>query len=203
MASENSKIIVEGYEFNNANDAVLAEEERKKVEYLRAHLDTSNPDKILHVLERAIAEKIFKTPIGMDFLREIQMFLLNQCDYTEQEVPSIPASVQYNRSLRENTTQTRAKIAKETKPKEKVSPLYISVVLNILLVAAVVAMFVITLKSDNPNILNYEDAINNKYSYWSEQLTEQESSLREKEKELKLLEQELKEREAEISAGND
>jgi len=202
MASEKNKIIVDGYAFNNANDAALAEEERKKVEYLRAHLDTGNPDKVLNVLSKAIEENIFKTPIGMDFLRETQMFLLNQCDYTEAEVPTIPVSVQYNRSLRSEVTETKAKIAPEPKKKEKIQPLFISVLLNILLIAAVVAMFVITLRSDNPNILNYETAINNKYSYWAEQLNEQESELREKEKELKIREQELEEREAELSTEN-
>lgn len=194
MASDKNKIIVCGYEFNNANDATLAEEERKKVEYLRAHLDTSNPEKILNVLKKAIEDKIFKTPIGMDFLREMQVFLTTQCDYHEQDVPAIPVSVQYNRQLRTNTETTRARIEAPIK-KEKVSPMYISVVLNILLVAAVVAMFIITLKSDNPNIINYETAINNKYSYWAEQLSEQEDSLREKEKALNIREAELKERE--------
>lgn len=202
MASDKNKIIVNGYAFNNANDATLAQEETKKVEYLRAHLDTSNPDKVLNVLAKAIEENIFKTPIGMDFLREIQMFLLNQCDYAESEVPTIPVSVQYNRALRTEFTDTKAKIAPEPKNKEKVSPLFISVVLNLLLVAAVVAMFIITLKSDNPNILNYETAINNKYSYWAEQLDEQERDLREKEKELKLREEDLNEREAELSSEN-
>lgn len=199
MASEKNKIIVNGYAFNNANDAALAQEETKKVEYLRAHLDTTNPDKILNVLAKAIEDNIFKTPIGMDFLREIQMFLINQCDYTEEEVPSIPVSAQYNRSLRSEFADTKAKVAPEPKKKEKVSAMFVSVILNILLVAAVIAMFVITLKSENPNILNYETAINNKYSYWAEQLTEQENTLREKERELKLREENIKERESELT----
>ena len=36
----------------------------------------------------------------------------------------------------------------------------------IVLVAAVIAMFVITLKADQPNIINYETNLLNKYSYW-------------------------------------
>lgn len=200
MASEKNKIIVAGYEFNNANDAALAREEVKKVEYIRTHLDTSKPDKVLKVLKKAIEERIFKTPIGMDFIREIQMFLINQCGYAEEEVPCIPVTPQYNRALRSEAGETSGKSSAEKK--EKVPTLLISVILNILLVIAVAAMFIITLKSDNPNILNYETAINNKYAYWAEQLDEQEKNLREKEKEIKIREIELKEREAELETDN-
>ena len=194
MAS--NKITVAGYEFNNANDAALAEAERKKVEYLRKHLNTSEPDKVLAVYSKAVEEQIFKTPIGMDFLREIQVFLTGQCDYSEEDVPAIPVSVQFNRQLRSSAAETKARIVYDKK-KEKVSPLFISVILNILLIIAVIAMFIITLNSSNPNIFNYETAINNKYSYWAQQLDEQESTLRERERALKVREAELLEKESE------
>ena len=58
--------------------------------------------------------------------------------------------------------------------------------MNIALIAAVIAMFVITLKSDQPNILNYETALINRYSEWEEELSVRENALREKERELKL-----------------
>lgn len=190
-------IIVNGYAFYNANDAQLAETERKKVEYLRARLDTSNPDKVLIVLKKAIEDNIFKTPIGMDFLREIQIYLLEQCDYSESEVPAIPVMAQYNRQLRVDAPISRERIApnQSKKPKEKVPGIYISVVLNILLVIAVIAMFVITLNSNNPNILNYEKALTDKYSFWADELDEKESKLREKERDLKIREAELIEKE--------
>ena len=53
--------------------------------------------------------------------------------------------------------------------------------INILLVVLVLAMFVITLKSDNPNILNYRQAITNEYASWEQELTERENKVREKE----------------------
>ena len=62
----------------------------------------------------------------------------------------------------------------------------ISVILNVLLVLAIIAMFTITLKSDNPNVLNYEKAITNKYAAWEQELTEREQRIREKEKELRI-----------------
>ena len=45
-------------------------------------------------------------------------------------------------------------------------------------------MFVITIKSDNPNILNYETALQNRYSAWEQELNDREKAIKEKELEL-------------------
>ena len=52
---------------------------------------------------------------------------------------------------------------------------------EMLLVIAIIAMLVITLSSDQPNILNYETALQNRYSTWEQELTERERAVREKE----------------------
>ncbi len=64
----------------------------------------------------------------------------------------------------------------------------VSFILNILLVIALCAMFTISLKSDNPNILNYKKNLTNQYASWEQQLTERENAVREKEKELQFTE---------------
>ena len=61
-----------------------------------------------------------------------------------------------------------------------------SVLLNVLLVLAIAAMFMITLRSDNPNVLNYERALTDKYASWEQELTERERAVREKELELQM-----------------
>ena len=60
----------------------------------------------------------------------------------------------------------------------------ISVVINVMLTAAVIAMFYIAMTSDNPNSLNYENNLQNKYAQWEQELTERENVLREKERNL-------------------
>ncbi len=193
MAENKSPVIVNGYAFYNEQDALLAESERKKVEYLHTHLNTSDPEKILAVYSKAISDRMFKTPIGVDFLREMQTYLLEQCDYSMDDVPAIPLFVEYDKTLRDREVIDHKKIdaPKKQKKKEHVSFIYISVVLNIALIAGVVAMFLIALKSDNPNILNYQTAIENQYSAWNQELTEKEIELRKKESELKTWEAEL------------
>ncbi len=189
----NSPIIVSGYAFYNEQDAVLAETERKKVEYLHTNLNTSDPEKVFAVYSKAVSDRIFKTPIGIDFLREMQTYLIEQCDYSQDDVPPIPLYVEIERQLRETEITDHRKIntKKKDKPKEKVPFIFISVVLNIALIAAVIAMFVITINSEQPNILNYETALKNRYSYWDQELTEKDHDLRERESIIKQKEIEL------------
>ena len=42
------------------------------------------------------------------------------------------------------------------------------------------------MKSENPNILNYEQNLINKYAQWEQELSERESIIREKERELNI-----------------
>ena len=48
----------------------------------------------------------------------------------------------------------------------------------------VIGMFFIAKTGDNPNVINYEVAIQDKYAAWEQDLTERESVIREKELEL-------------------
>ena len=59
-----------------------------------------------------------------------------------------------------------------------------ALILDIILLLVIVAMLIITLSSDNPNVLNYEYAVQNKYAQWEQDLTERERQLKLKEKEL-------------------
>ena len=59
-------------------------------------------------------------------------------------------------------------------------------ILNVMLALAIVAMFVISFVSDQPNILNYERAITDKYASWEQELNQREQTIRDKERELKL-----------------
>ena len=47
-------------------------------------------------------------------------------------------------------------------------------------------MFVISFVSDQPNIINYERAITDKYASWEQELNQREQTIRDRERELKL-----------------
>jgi len=169
--------IVDGFCFQTEQDAEMADLERKKIAYLEAKMDYSNPDSILRIYEKAIQDKIFKTPVGFFYLKHLQEYLLDQKEIAREAVEPIPMQQSFGKDA------TKEKVVKTDK---KTSALSFSIILNFLLGAAIVAMFAITLNASQPNILNYEKVITDRYATWEQELTEREQIVREKELELKL-----------------
>lgn len=177
----------EGFFFLNAEDAALAARERKQIEYLEAHLDYRRPEQVLVLYERMLRERIFKTPVGMIYLKQLQSFLLDKSGLDPDRVPMIPVYAPCTGvPVKRERTQGRSREASRTE-KPRTAWTSISVILNVLLAAAVIAMFVMTVISDSPNMLNYRTAILNEYSSWQQDLFEREQIIREKERELKIV----------------
>lgn len=181
------ELSVDGYLFYTEKDAQIAAAERKKIEYLEARLDYGNPESILLIYEKTSHERVFQTPVGLRYLRNMRDYLLAQPQIDPERVPDIPLYHTFSGVVRgqDNPAKSRIKPAKSQAERAK-SRFAVSVALNILLALAVTAMFMIALKSEQPNILNYERAITNRYAAWEQELTEREQMIRDKEKELKL-----------------
>lgn len=176
------RYIAEGFSFYTEKDAVLAETERRKVEYLKARLDYNNAESILRIYKKAIAERIFKSPVGLFFLREVQQYLLRQPDIDPEAVDAIPLHVSFEGEFREQSNPARNRVRPAQNQVPKKSPaLRISVIANIGLAAAVIAMFAIALGASQPNILNYERVLTDRYASWEQELTEREQAIRERE----------------------
>lgn len=177
----------EGYSFFTEKDAALAENERRKVEYLEAHLDYNQPESILRIYKKAIEDRVFKSPVGLLFLKNLQMYLLNQQEINHEDVDAIPLYVSFEGEFRETPNPARSRVKREeSKPKKKSVALAVSIISNIGLVVAVIAMFAVALNADQPNILNYEQVLQNKYASWEQELTEREQEIRQKELELQI-----------------
>lgn len=175
---------VGGFLFYNEKDAKLAETERKKVAYLEARMDYSSPEKILQVYQKAVEDRIFMTPVGLFYLKTVRDFLMEQEEIDPASISPIPLFHTYDKELRQRQQPVRNRIQPPASGEKKSSALPVSLILNILLVIAVIAMFVITLQSDNPNVLNYERTLTNRYASWEQELTQREQTVREKEREL-------------------
>lgn len=184
MDTLHSKREAEGYLFLNEADAELARAEKKNIDYLEKHMNYNSPDTVLRVYKKALVERIFKTPVGYEYLKRMQIYLKKCGTIDEEDIPPIVLQNAYQPRMRKSYSPARKRVnpAKE----KKVQWPIISVMLNIVLVIAVVAMFGIAMKSDNPNILNYETQVVNKYASWEQELTEREKEVREKEKELNI-----------------
>ena len=101
-----------------------------------------------------------------------------------EEIPPIPLQSYFSRTVRENANPARKRVNPAKKKDTLKNKYRVSVMLNIMLIIMVGVMFVIAFNAKNPNILNYESALINKYSEWEQDLNEREQLLREKEKEI-------------------
>lgn len=184
--ADDRNLSVGGYRFYTEKDAQLAATELRKIEYLEARIDYSRPDSILTVYEKTIHERIFKTPVGLQYLKGLRDYLLERSEIDPQRVPDIPLYNTFSGEVRERSTPARNRIKAAGGKDREGSGFLISVILNVLLVLAVISMFTITLRSDNPNVLNYERVLINRYAQWEQDLTDRENAVREKEREWKL-----------------
>ena len=184
MANSEEKCLTGGFLFQTEKEAKLAEVERKKIAYLESKVDYSKPEDILYIYDKTIKENVFSTPVGMIYLKQMQEFLLNQEGIDPASVVAIPLSHTYQDPKKAQAKKEKIESRHEQEMGAKKSQLAVSVILNILLVIAMIAMFVISLNSDNPNIINYKQAITDQYATWEQELTERERQIREREREL-------------------
>ena len=179
---------VGGYLFFTEKDAELARAEEQKIAYLEAHMDYNAPESIRYIYEKAIHDRLFKTPVGLQYLKHLQEFLMEHSEDGEEKLIPIPLYVTFDNGLRENVKPVKQRVAAAggDRAEKGKAALFVSVVSNILLVAAMIAMFYISFKSDQPNIMNYERALRDKYASWEQELIQREQTVRQRELELKL-----------------
>lgn len=180
-----SELQVDEFVFTTVEDAKLAATEKKKIEYLNTHMDTSDTQKMLLLYEKVNRDRIFKTPVGMKYLEELRARLI-EAGVQEESIPLIQLYASYEPRPRDRSdTSVRTRMIQEKKEALQ-KRLGFSMLLNVLLILAVIAMFVIALKSNNPNILNYERNLQNQYATWEQELTERENKVRERERKLNM-----------------
>lgn len=171
-------LIVEGYRFATMADAETARLDAKRVKNLEDNLDYRKPQNVLMLYQKALNNKIFQTPIGFAYLLKMQDHL-KRCGIAEAQIPPIPLNVTFTNKTEANRS-IRQSIAK--RHPEYRNRYVTSIFLNILMVIVIIAMFVISLNSENPNIINYRRTVVNEYSEWEQELTEREQAVREAER---------------------
>ncbi|MDE7418549.1 MAG: hypothetical protein K2N44_19960 [Lachnospiraceae bacterium] len=183
--------VVDGFQFGTQQDAELARNEQLRIERLEEKLDYQNYEMVSAVYKKALNNRVFKTPVGYDFLKRLQR-ILQENPLLDEEVDNIPVYGVY--SMRESANQTIERIqasrkpVKKEKPKQEFFSRKTSILVNIGLLALVIIMFVISTTSSKPTVLNYERVLQNRYAEWEQQLSDREQVIREKEKELLIAE---------------
>lgn len=175
--------IVEGYQFTSEADAQKATMDASKIKLLQSRVKASKPTDIKAVYEKAIENKIFKTPIGWEYLINLRKKLI-ESGYDQNEIIPIPLEVSFTRHSALADLAVKQRI-KPDKPKKNVDFIKIlSIILNAVLFIMVILMFVIAATSESDNIINYKKNVTNEYASWDQDLKEREKKVREAEKKL-------------------
>ncbi|MCR5054168.1 MAG: hypothetical protein K6A69_04930 [Lachnospiraceae bacterium] len=209
---DRNTVEVSGFLFTDEKLAGEADKELSAIKYIEKKMDTQSPELVLDLYNSLIDQEFFHTPVGIDFLRRIQKFLLSEISIDSKTVKPIPVSDiaseaapkkdEYEGRLTASEKERYKKrdtLMKEEVKKYRQRNRYF-IVASIALVIMVIAMFVITLTGNSPTILNYENAIIDKYSGWEEELEQREMDIRIRETELNKMEQTEAPEEAEVEA---
>lgn len=176
------RLIVDGYLYGNEDDVKLAKEEIKTAEYLEERINYNDLQTTLRIYEKAIKDKIFKTPAGFEFLKKMRNEMIKR-GMPEENIGGIPLYKVFSKE--EESKPVRVFQVKENNDGTK-EMLRFSLWANIALILIVIGMFVITLVGENVNIMNYRYKIENEYSIWQQELEEREAIVRQKEAELRV-----------------
>lgn len=185
MTTDREELVVDGYRFSNMEDADLARLELEKIRALESRMDYHNGEMVLSVYNRAIMNRTFQTPVGCNYLLKLRAYLLDTGVAKENELKAVPLHVQFSGKAKRQEAYRQTSSAKEEKEHTvSVGAFRISVALNVIMVLLVAAMFLITVYSDNPNILNYKSQIINEYASWEQELRAREREVSGREREL-------------------
>ena len=177
---ESGKFMVGGYEFASKEEAQLAKDELNAIKYLSQKTNSKDPKQVYSLYNKIIERKLFSTHVGMNYLKNLQTFLYKSDEIPNDKIQPIPINaetqgeINIRRERSEFKSELRDMSVKVAKYKNNFTRVMI---INVVLIIIIIAMFVILNTSSNPNIINYEVNIQNKYSQWQEQLQSQDESL--------------------------
>lgn len=201
--SEEKKFIVDGYVFETERQANQAKRELEGIRYTKETLNMNDPDAVLSVYNRILQDKLFNTPIGYAFLRELQEYLIASPAVRNSEIHPIdfmPVIEQAKWDDKEAMRMNRKRSTENYKARERdrrqkqrmrrqaenrtLDGKYrhrfgVSLILNLLLVLAIAAMFLMVHFSDVPTIIDYENKLINRYEEWEQDLTNREEKIQE------------------------
>lgn len=180
---------VDKYQFELKEDYEIALQEKRGVDYLNSQIDYSDIGKVLGTYNELISKKIFYTPVGVEYLNRLLSIIVSSGKVSPAQI--MPLYVPSGR--KKDSGRVEKYISRKYKDQVKGMDTTIKKLKNTnsflgmavaFLIIIIIAMFIITAKSDNPNVLNYERVLQDKYATWAEDLAEKEEELRQWEREL-------------------
>lgn len=187
VAMDEEGFIVDGYSFETAAYAELASNELESIEYLAKKINYGDINQVFALYNKFIDEGLFKTQIGYEYLKKLQNLLYKSSSIDNNDIRPIPIKVgikeQVNTDREVSKQKAKSRLASREAKRYK-GFFSKSLIINFILVIAMIAMLIITATSSNPNILNYENKLQDRYASWEESLKTREEMLDAREKAL-------------------
>ena len=158
---------------------------------MEKQLDYRRPQLVYTLYVKALEGNVFHTAEGYAYLLRIREYLEQNRANLTGEIPGLPSDLLQDDSELKDTRTRLAELKDvmkrmRTDLKRTRMGRTISHVVIVFLLIAVIAMMVIAGVSDNPNILNYERVLQDRYAEWEMELKEREQAVREKERALNM-----------------
>lgn len=172
--SENIKhYIVNGYCFENEDEYRKALREKEGIKYLNSRIVFDDIDKVTRLYEDLIDKDVFTTQIGIEYMRKLRTLIIKKGgskDIPYAVIKTAPVSI-----TADNPDGKKRHKEPKVPFKDKFRT---SLIINIVLIIVVAIMFAVALSSSNPNIVNYERVLQDKYAGWAQELSSREEALR-------------------------
>ncbi|WP_026526947.1 hypothetical protein [Butyrivibrio sp. VCD2006] len=184
---EPENLVVEGYEFLSPEDAKKAALDKQKIDILGRKVHSTKVADLEAVYEKAISNKIFSTPVGWYYLARLRDRLY-EAGVKEEDLIPIPINLKITKvDLKDEYHPKQYIMPPPPKKKKDVKAVFVVLVaMNIILVALVVALFVIAINSETDNIINYKQNVTNRFAEWEDSLKTREKAVRIKERDLRI-----------------
>jgi hypothetical protein len=182
--SKEENFTVAGYTFTTKEAAENARNEMNAIRYVSSKTDSKDPKQIYVLYNTMLDKELFKTPVGLDYLKDLQQYLYNNKDIPNDKIRPIPINSELQSMLadKREMTKTRGKLIELTKERDKYKDKYIKmIIVDVALIFVVIAMAVIMYTSQLPTVINYENKLQDKYAGWAEELESREAQVKQAE----------------------
>lgn len=183
-----AKYRVDGFLFETEEEAKQAKKEADGIRYIRSQTRMNNPDVIFKLYNRLLEQDLFETPVGLEFLRELQTYLetipyIKKEDIAPIPVPNKVLAFEKEKKKAKQATREQVVTARRNSPDKKYRQLFYATGIGcIVLSVIIVGIFIITyLSGTSMNIFNYEQRVIDKYESWEKELKEREDDVTKRE----------------------
>lgn len=179
--------IVGGYTYETKEGAAKAKEEIEAIKYLSSKADYKDIKQVYKLYNAILDKQLFKTQVGMDYLKKLQQHLYKSKDIPDDMIRPIPVNIgqEDDSDDKRSILLQKGTINALKRSVAKYKGYYTKLLFtNIALVIIIIIMLIMAATNSNPTVLNYETKLQDKYSSWEEDLKSREAAVKKREAEL-------------------